>query len=481
MSINHNTMSAVSDDIQKLYEELLNGDDSALNDINEDQLDQLRKKINPYGQTIEGANAFCNLSVTNLSERYMKKLHVTGLIGFLYRMLNEWRVPDGVPVTSVHEYLKDPTQMDLTADELKRATDKQKQEYAENKEFMEKYRLPVAMFLEHVFQFNPDEHVRSSYRPNAGDPTRKSVNTPAGKRAVEHLKKTDKKFRAEQDKQDRINKVRKTKTKVVRIKDKKGNVKIIKKEVPIDDEKTTPERPSWLNTPKISELLNSMDPALRGNAVDPLLDNTVREFIPPQDLFHRYDYYLQSNYEAIRDAVNDLYCDKPDLEFAINPYSWSETMEEAEKFKRKHKNEVLTDIHTCTSSKWNILGPFKQNRERINFYNEKTAVLEEILRQTESDARLGAELMKKRIKKKKLQNIKEAGADDPAFVKFRKENQGTLESMGAEAVNIGDMATDDCPDDAVEADVLTFSAGGRNLKTSKVYIEAEAPETNLAD
>lgn len=465
---------SLSADIQKLYDELQE-DDSVLDNLDENQLTELRKKYNPYGKTIEGSQAFCNLSVTYLKEKYLTKFHTTGLIAFLYRMLNEWNVPDGVPVVSVHEYLKNPTQLDLSDEELKRATDTQKREYAENKEFMEKYRLPAAMFLEHMFQFNPDEHVRSAHRPNTQDPTRKKINTPAGLLAKNHLKKIDKKFKAEMDKKDKIDQVRKTKTKMIKIKDKKGRIKVIKKEVPIDDNKLD-ERPSWFNTPKISELLNEMDPELRKNAVDPLLPSTTREIIPPQDIFHRYNHYVESNFEALRNVVNDLYCEKPDIELAINPYSWSSSLEEAEKFKRKHKNEVITDIFTCTTSKWNLIGPFSQNRDRINFYNEKTVVIEEILRQTESDARLGAELMKKRIHKKKKQNIAEAGPDDPSFARFRKENQGALESMGAEAVNVGDMASEDCPDDAVEADVLSFSGGGRNLKKSKIYIEAEAPE-----
>jgi len=144
-------------------------------------------------------------------------------------------------------------------------------------------------------------------------------------------------------------------------------------------------------------------------------NNPSVKHIPPMDVFHRWTYYTDSNYEEIRTAVQDLYADKPDLEFAINPYSQFESAEDAEKFVRKHSDEVIADVVTLNNSSWNLLGSFKKNRERINFYNNNTAVVEEIFKQMEADKKLGADLMRKRVRRKKKKNIEEVGADPKEF------------------------------------------------------------------
>jgi hypothetical protein len=209
--------------------------------------------------------------------------------------------------------------------------------------------------------------------------------------------------------------------------------------------------------------------------------------IPPADVFHRWAYYTDSNYEEVRTAVKDLYCEKPDLEFAINPYDQFDSQEDAEKYVQKHKNEVIADVLTLTNGKWNLCGSFKKNRDRINFYNEKTAVIEEIFKQLEQDKKLGADLMRKRVKRKKNKNVTESGPDPEEFKQYKKNNPSGFENMGAENVSLEDKKDtkdddvifkihEECPYDAVQVDVFDMRKGGQIVQKSEFFTEAETPE-----
>lgn len=454
-------------------------DASLVDNLSEEQVSALRAKINVYGRTLEGSDNYTCLSITNLTEQYMKRFLMTSLIGFVYRRCDEYLLDDGEPPTPMDDFEKYSASMDVafeqgrasmkwlndnkskireyknyqidheqelgkTSSEVfemnKKKTLDQKEQEAQNKikeqwisfrgVFMThtkivqraegfKKRLIVRKFLDEMFQFNPDKHVRSAYSYNPLDPERK---------IPKQVKTKSKRF----------------------IKGKSG--KIIK--------------------------LASREKKSKED------ENKHTKHIPPFDTFFRWQYYMDTNYEEIRSAVRDLYCEKPDLEFAINPYNQFDNEGDAKKFVQKHKNEVIADILTLTNGKWNLTGSFKKNRDRINFYNEKTAVIEEIFKQIETDKKLGADLMRKRVKRKKAENIKETGVEPQEFKQYRKENPSAFEAMGAMDVGktkdsakeeITFAQHEECPYDAVEVGVYDFREGGQTVKTSQFFTQAEAP------
>lgn len=137
---------------------------------------------------------------------------------------------------------------------------------------------------------------------------------------------------------------------------------------------------------------------------------------PPQDTFHRWRYYIEANYDLLRTATATLYHDKPDLDQALIAYdvlegSPEEIQEKACRFRDKHLDEVRADIRLVDMGQWTWMGAFRQNRERVNFYNQHTRALERILEQHEKDQKIGKELMRQRVRKAKAQNIREAGPD----------------------------------------------------------------------
>jgi exonuclease VII small subunit len=426
-----------ADELMKLLDEL---DDESLSKMSDDDVLTLRKKLNPYGRTIEGSDKILTYSYTDLRHEYLKKIITTSIIGFLNRMCDEWKVPDGIPVIPVYDYIKNPEKLD----EFEKTLDKpelMREDLDLNKKYMAK-RVIIKEFLEDMFQYNPDYHVRSAYKPNVDDPERNIIDSPAGHLAIYELKKKNPEF-AE----------------------------------------------TWLlynRTLDLKNIVNGQIVSEKGCTHDVIeIDNKVvsdvrqqcTEMIPPVDIFHRIQHYYDSNYEELKEIVNDLYCDKPDLETALNPYSWHDTEDQADEFINKHKDEVISNIFKAHSGKWNIFASYKKVRDSMRFFNKKTQVLEEIAKQIESDARLGADLMKKRVMVKKKKNIETDGPDDPAFLKWKKSNT-TLKDMGAETLNEKDYVDEECPDNAIQVPVFRIGAGGQKFEKTHFYSEASAP-TNV--
>ncbi len=476
---------AFTDELASLFDEL---DEKSIESFNEDQVLELRKKMYPYGRTIEGSDKVLTFCITDLDKRFKQRLLMTSMVGFLNRKLDEYHVPDGIPVTSVYDYVRAQRNgedlLEPTPDERSRETKKYKKERLENAEWMQK-RIIIKEFLEDMFQFNPDEHVRSGYKPNFKDPDRLVIDTPAGDLAINHFCRKDASFkdtvRQWREKQ-RIEKKRVakgTEADTSETAEVKADIKAdIKAETPdgtpaVETDTSEPVETATTET-------DASEPVETPTAKDPTVAKTVRQMIPPADIFHSWNYYTEANYDQLLAAVGDLYGEVPFLDFAVNPLSWHENVDKADEFIHKHKNEVITEIFKAHSGKWNFCAPYKQVRDSTRYFNEKTHVLEEMMKQIESDQRMGEELMKNKIRKKKRKNVEEEGADDPAFLKWKKGNT-TLKDMGAEEVNQNSYADDDCPDDAVQVDVFRISQGGRKMEKSKFFTKAEAPEMQTED
>lgn len=439
----------------EFYLSVLNKED--LSKLPADKILEIRKELNPYGRTIKGSDKFLNFSITQLSQEYHKKLIITAFVGFLNRMCDEWNVPKNVPVVSVYDYLDDKTLLDTPEIVLKKGNESALYDYEFNRQMMQK-RIIVKEFLEFVLQFNPDEHVRSAHRPNYKDKSRKPLDTMAARIAVNTLVKKDPEFRAAKKANDIENGTKMKKIKKTLI-SKDGTKKTIIKEIPINDTPATKPKPT---NPK---------PLDETKPVDPNIDS-VYHMIPPHDMFGRFKLYLTENYEELREAVNILYCDKPDFELAINPYAVHDTEEEAEAFKKQHRDEVIAPIYTVHTGKWNFFDSFKEQRDNVTFYNSKTIILEEMAKQQERDEKLGQDLMEKRVEIEKKKNLIETGPDSEAFKKWKKEN-AELEKMGAK--HLGDTVDDDILPDTVEVPIWRVGKGGLEITRDKFLSKAEAP------
>lgn len=162
--------------------------------------------------------------------------------------------------------------------------------------------------------------------------------------------------------------------------------------------------------------------------------------VPPQDTFHRWQFYMEANYEELRTATDAIYHERPDLDIALILYDTFEgdpeqTSAAFQAFSDLHQEDVMTDIRGVQFGAWTLLGDFKENREKINFYNRHTEVLKRILDRHAEDKKMGAELMRNRVRKVKAANIAEAGPDDPGLAAYTAQNlSNSAAAYGAERV-----------------------------------------------
>jgi hypothetical protein len=441
-----------------------------INELTDDQAIEVDKYLNPYGATLYGDDKFTCVSFTNLKEKYMQRLLLTGLVGFLYQMNKEYEVEE--------EDLNPEYTNQLNKDDFSELIPHPD---SKNETFLKK--LEETLHVECKYTY-----LKSLYDENE---TKDETQTE------EDFYKS---YKLSEDEELEIvtNVNKEIKKRLAPIK-YFNNEKYLNKKYEFIQKQTEHERiiiSRFLNkyfkynpSEHTSEVVaNLNDPEKEISADNKFLDN-----IPPNDTYGRFQYYFDVNYEDLREAVYYLYNEKPDIEVALNIYETFPTIDECNEYINKNKDKVITNIMTLTNYKWNLLGPFKQNRERITFYNENTQVLENILKQQEEDAKMGKRLLDDRVRKKKVKNVKEYGKTDPAVAKYLKEHPTEISSNSHKVEILEDKVVvteefevsengarvddDGTPEDAIEIGVTSINLKDNKVSTTKIYSKAYKPET----
>ena len=198
-------------------------------------------------------------------------------------------------------------------------------------------------------------------------------------------------------------------------------------------------------------------------------DTWERKLVPPEDTFKRWERYREANYEPLRQATDDIYAEKSDFEWVIVPlevFEGENAAEKAEEWERKHAQEVDYSIRSVTFNENNLLAPWEQNREATNFYTKETEIIKRMLDAKKDEERIGKDLMKDRVRKKKEENEAELG-NDTGLNEYLEHNPAGLEKYGAKRVlqNTKNDAGVDVPidkhelaDDEVQVDVIRLGA-----------------------
>lgn len=359
-----------------------------------------------------------SFSYTNYRMEFAQNYATCGAIAFLHRAANEYKVPAEVPTYEIEDFLADPT----IADPSDHITDERLiKMYAENKENM-KERVIIHNFLQYAYGFDPDKHVRSSYKSNKADPTRRRPNTTAARQAV-----------------DSKNCIRKERTN--------------------DREGTSADQ---------DYKIDPNDPVEKG------CFNTI----PPVEYFTRFNRFNQEHHEQLLQVTNDLYGSTPDIDFGLCIYEKHKNRQESKEFNKIHEKDVVASITNIDQNRWAIMGPYRQNRQKVEFFNSNTEILKAMMDKRAEDEPVAADIMKKQIKNKKAKNVAEAGPDAPEFTKWVKANKPDIASMGGEHVTDSKDSDDEkgtCPDGQVEINVFNIQDGGKGMSVHKIYNPVEAP------
>lgn len=227
-----------------------------------------------------------------------------------------------------------------------------------------------------------------------------------------------------------------------------------------------------------------------------------RVLIPPADTFLRWQRYEDTHYEEIRQATEDIYGLKSDVEFAVVPLEVScansekEALEHGREYKRMHRDEFDATVHTMKFNQWSLMAAWEKNRERTEFYNKDTEVLRHILKQHKEDEKMGKHMMKQRGEKMKKKDLAANGPDAPGYRAATAALRGDqLTRHGAKHIDEieNDLNPENIPHDHGASSSKEIEVGvhqvrpvlgkGRNrgrvrgvTSTTKFHLPAETPE-----
>ncbi len=457
-------------ELRALVEDIIRNPEK-IDSMTPEQVMATMKKTAPYGAVGKAKKSYINMSVVNYREEWLTKLLTTALIGYEYRAHQEYEVSEDFA-----SFLKDSS-LGLQLSEEQYVKISAAAKSAAKSE--------IRLFLDRNFNFDPDRHVASSYKENTEDPERLAKHAAyrdtmktasAAPAALEEIQKDPK--AALEFAQDTLLKAYQLTT---------SSRKLLQNIL------NSVQDPS-LNIEDLFGLLGKYASRFQqlNEGVKPFAEaiaakNTATAYAaePPLDVFYHFKRYMTNHWEQLREATNVLYAEKPDLEFAIQYYDHFEDLEQAEEHQKKYESSVIAPIFTVENGAWTLMGPFKQNRDRVNFYNKNTEIMKRIFEQMEMDQRLGKDLMEKRVRTQKKRNIETDGPDDPGLTKYSAA-LNTIDSLGAkkilsdeekralsEATREKEMR--EVPEDAVQVDVFHQDDSGKLVK-DKFYTKSEAPE-----
>lgn len=458
----------------ELIEDIKNGEmekaTRRLKKFSPEELDLVMKETQPF-KSIGTASRekFVVASVNNLKEEYYKKLLTTAMVGFLYQMCEEYTIHD----EDLNEQVDESEFME---------------EVAEDTNFVVNYDKIYNEELVRVFKETFPSDTTTTKFKDMEDKLEETVLTEIAIHTKElHESSKEKKFVLNKSKlfdhiQKKIEEQSKEEREVI-----SRFLNSVFKYNPNDHlEKAYDE----------TDAVSQKDP--ERDVIQPDSDDsveaTVYTNIPPNDTFSRFTSFYEINYEKLRNATHTLYNVKPDLDYAMIVYDIFDTYQDVEKFIHKYTTDSKFSFLTFALNTWTFLGPFDKNKERIKYYNKNNKILEGMLEQQEKDAILGEQLIKDRIKKKKIKNTKYYGPDDPNFAIYKKENASVMESeygikvtdtedggiQVEEEVEVGEDGTpvdeEGTPLNAIEFDVHSINAKTGKMVTKKMYSKAaDAP------
>jgi len=436
----------------------LNEAPESIDNLTPAQLEALERRMNPFGSTIYGDEKYTALSFTNMREEYFKKLMLTTMVAFNYQMAEEWTV-------DVDDLCGDHTVCKEDHVRVVRNEDKDNKDLVNG--LYEQYINSKTLEYE-------EEHGKKT-------PTEEEMLQWSAE-ATAHVEDTLKDrevfdtnaFALEQDKK-------------VALQSEQERA-VIKRWLdsffkfnPLNSLQSSFDRSMAKSDPERSKILSTLDTAGNTAVVE-----------TPVEVHSSLTHFYEINYEKLREATTLMYEEKPDIEVAVNVYGTFDTLDECSDFVQKNKTTVITNVLTVTNNKWNLIGPFKENRERMDFYNKNTQVLENMLKKREEDAKLGKDLLKNRIRKQKVKNVKQYGKDHPSFIKYKKQVAiGVYDADVTDIVETDDgievhhiveisetgskLDEDGIPEDAVEIGVTSVNVKTQKVVQSKLYTKADSP------
>jgi hypothetical protein len=448
------------DELRELTKKIIDNPRENITDLGLEKLAELKKYVNPLGTVTANKRSYSVMSIFNMNESYRKKYLTTSMIAFIYRLLEEYE-PEA-ELEKARKYHHEHPEI----------TEEQREERLA--EITSTTRRIIRAFLNRNYSYDIDRHIRGGHKQAA---VKKGVEE-----YLEQAKVIEEKIASHPDKlfsflrsnvllaNSQLKQVDEQLTSI--------NEVLLDDSLSLEDKQTLLIR-TQLRIQKISaEFGKIAEPLEKADTVHAWTIN------PPADLFYHFDRFITNHYEQLRDITDTVYNERSDIDDIVIHYDSFETDSDAKDFVAQHDGEFKQEPLIIENNGITLLGPFKENKAKVNYYNKNTQILKEMTEQVEMDQKLGKDIIEKRVKDKKKKNIDEMGPDDPGLKQYR-EALGTIDKLGgkkgltqqeqdeyAKSISLRDDM--EVPDGAIQTDVFYTDEDGK-LKSKKLYTQAEAP------
>ena len=466
----------------------ITSDPEFINNMDPAEVVELRKQLDPLGSIAKTKKSYVNMSIVNWRESYLRKLFMTAMVGYLYRIADEYESEEEIARENAR-FAKLTEQMDTNSEEFKTAQGVHDDRV---KLILSTSRGIIKRFLNRNFNYNPDVHVRGSHTDAKTDPERKDKDDLIRETCLqaESASMIENKMQEKPEAYYKFNRnsLLTVYNHTVEVTNclKSALSVMLDPHVDIEDKQGVLIKKYKQLRDIADELKKVAEPLVAADTIDAI------KIDPPADVYHNFNRYFTNHYEQLREVCKALFNEKPDLEYAITLYDTFKTPEAAREYKIQHESEFRSEVFTIESGAVTLLGPFNENRQRVNFYNKNTEVMKRMMEQMESDHKLGKDLMEKKVRKEKKKNIDEMGVDNPGLAAYAK-TMNTVQDLGAKKILTREEQEEyvaakkkaeqlredyEIPDEAIQVDVFfpkTNADGEVELSKTKFYTQAEAP------
>lgn len=472
------------DELRKMSEDIIKNPE-IINSLTDDQVIDLRKYISPLGNIVDTNKSYAVLSILNWRESYLRNLIVTSFVGYLFKIASEYEPHIELEIERSNYNKATELHPDYAAELTK--------EYESRCTLIKKIaRGTIDRFLKSHLYFDPNKHIRAATSSVSDDPDR-NVIWPTPDAIVDAAKKTHEILTKDVNKEHQylVDKLTNVSSLLSSTINEVSSVKTMIMDLYPDGQ--YPDQ-LYIIVKKLNTLKQIQSDLKK--VADPIMNDNCKHILHediPVDVYHHFNRYITNNFEKLTEVTNKLYNTKPDIEFSVILHDTFKSDDDAKKYLMKHKSEFRTDTQIIETGGVTLLGPYTENRNRIDIYDKNTEILKRIMDQAEADHKLGKDLMEKRLKTQKRKNIEDAGPDDPSLVEYTKSMQIASDLAGANrvltpeekakmqsAIDAAKKIKEDyeVPDDGIQVDMYYPEHNDSDvfeLKKTTFYTQEEEP------
>ncbi len=467
-----------------------------VSELTEDETIAARKAMSPLGAIVSSEKKYANMSITNYKDAYMRKFYLTTSAGYLFRVAEEYSPEEEIDalkawyqrkVDKLHSGRQNVVNEGDDIELRQAVADLRKEEAARIAETEATYRDFLNRFLSRHLAYNSDRHIRKMHNDKAPmDAERRAemikarCSTATSDRAVETKLK---------DKPDALFRYMKSKL-LDTYQTGRLLAEYMEFSLGLQDTSLTPEDRRGILSKKYHGLMHSL--ADMKKIVEPISNvDTYHALVndPPADLTCHFDRYVSGHFEALREITDVLFNEHCDIEFSAILYDTFDNETAAHRHLIDHEKEFVVAPITIENQGQTLLGPFKENRDKINYFTQRTDLLLKMHQQNVSDQALAEDIVKKKVEREKLREIHREGPDKPGLSQLSEVMNGarahgatkiidkkTMEKLEATRRIAEDAAV---PQKAIQVDVYRNDEDERGMPIMRreiLYTAEEPPK-----